>query len=70
MHETIPGAGHVDYAASKARVKLMLKTIAQEGARYRIRVESICQGAHRTPINTDAGSTHEAYSPVPTLIPN
>jgi glucose 1-dehydrogenase len=64
VHETIPWSGHVNYAASKGGVMLMMKSIAQEVAPYRIRVNSICPGAIRTPINTGAWSTpgHSAPS--------
>jgi len=48
---------------------LMMKSIAQEVAPYRIRVNSICPGAIRTPINTSAWSTPEAYETLMTLIP-
>src|SRR5262245_6890065 len=54
VHEVIPWAGHVNYAASKGGVMLMMKSIAQEVAPYRIRVNSIAPGAIRTPINTVA----------------
>jgi len=69
VHEAIPWAGHVNYAASKGGVMLMMKSIAQEVAPYRIRVNSICPGAIRTPINTDAWATPEAYNALMTLIP-
>jgi len=69
VHETIPWAGHVNYAASKGGVMLMMKSIAQEVAPFRIRVNSICPGAIRTPINTSAWSTPEAYESLMTLIP-
>lgn len=69
VHETIPWAGHVNYAASKGGVMLMMKSIAQEVAPYRIRVNSICPGAIRTPINTNAWATPEAYNSLMTLIP-
>jgi len=69
VHETIPWAGHVNYAASKGGVMLMMKSIAQEVAPYRIRVNSICPGAIRTPINREAWTTPEAYSALMTLIP-
>lgn len=69
VHETIPWAGHVNYAASKGGVMLMMKSIAQEVAPYRIRVNGICPGAIRTPINTGAWATPEAYSALMTLIP-
>jgi len=69
VHETIPWAGHVNYAASKGGVMLMMKSIAQEVAPFRIRVNSICPGAIRTPINTSAWATPEAYNSLMTLIP-
>lgn len=69
VHETIPWAGHVNYAASKGGVMLMMKSIAQEVAPYRIRVNSIAPGAIRTPINTDAWQGPEAYEALMTLVP-
>jgi glucose 1-dehydrogenase len=69
VHEVIPWAGHANYAASKGGVMLMMKSIAQEVAPYRIRVNSICPGAIRTPINTSAWNTPEAYAGLMTLIP-
>jgi glucose 1-dehydrogenase len=69
VHEVIPWAGHVNYAASKGGVMLMMKSIAQEVAPYRIRVNSICPGAIRTPINMEAWGTPEAYHDLLKLIP-
>jgi glucose 1-dehydrogenase len=69
VHEVIPWAGHVNYAASKGGVMLMMKSIAQEVAPYRIRVNSIAPGAIRTPINTAAWSTPEAYNELMKLVP-
>ena len=69
VHEIIPWAGHVNYAASKGGVMLMMKSIAQEVAPYRIRVNSIAPGAIRTPINTDAWQTPEAYEALMKLVP-
>ena len=69
VHEVIPWAGHVNYAASKGGVMLMMKSIAQEVAPYRIRVNSICPGAIRTPINRQAWETPEAYRDLLKLIP-
>lgn len=69
VHEVIPWAGHVNYAASKGGVMLMMKSIAQEVAPYRIRVNSIAPGAIRTPINRPAWETPEAYSKLLELIP-
>lgn len=69
VHEVIPWAGHVNYAASKGGVMLMMKSIAQEVAPWRIRVNSICPGAIRTPINRPAWETPEAYNELMKLIP-
>jgi glucose 1-dehydrogenase len=69
VHDIIPWAGHVNYAASKGGVMMMMKSIAQEVAPQRIRVNSISPGAVRTPINMDAWSTREAYNGLMTLIP-
>jgi glucose 1-dehydrogenase len=69
VHEVIPWAGHVNYAASKGGVMLMMKSLAQEVAPWRIRVNSICPGAIRTPINTEAWGTPQAYNSLMELIP-
>lgn len=69
VHEVIPWAGHVNYAASKGGVMLMMKSIAQEVAPYRIRVNSIGPGAIRTPINMEAWDTPQAYYDLLKLIP-
>lgn len=69
VHEFIPWAGHVNYAASKGGVMLMMKSIAQEVAGHRIRVNSIAPGAIRTPINRAAWETPEAYRDLMRLIP-
>ncbi len=69
VHEVIPWAGHVNYAASKGGVMLMMKSIAQEVAPWRIRVNAIAPGAIRTPINMQAWETPEAYAELMKLIP-
>jgi glucose 1-dehydrogenase len=69
VHEIIPWAGHVNYAASKGGVMLMMKSIAQEVAPFRIRVNSIAPGAIRTPINREAWQTPEAYDKLMELVP-
>ncbi len=69
VHEVVPWAGHVNYAASKGGVMLMMKSIAQEVAPYRIRVNSIGPGAVRTPINRSAWETREAYDKLMELVP-
>jgi glucose 1-dehydrogenase len=69
VHQMIPWAGHANYAASKGGVKMMMETLAQEVAPQRIRVNGIAPGAVRTPINTAAWSTPEAYRQLMTLVP-
>jgi glucose 1-dehydrogenase len=69
VHEVIPWAGHANYAASKGGIMLMMKSMAQELAPHRIRVNSIGPGAIRTPINTAAWSTPEAYEELMKLVP-
>jgi glucose 1-dehydrogenase len=50
VHQAIPWAGHVNYAASKGGIMMLMESIAQEVAPLRIRVNSIAPGAIRTPI--------------------
>jgi glucose 1-dehydrogenase len=69
VHEVIPWAGHVNYAASKGGVMLMMKSLAQEVAPRKIRVNSIAPGAIRTPINRPAWETDEAMRRLLELIP-
>jgi glucose 1-dehydrogenase len=70
VHEVIPWAGHVNYAASKGGVMLLMKTLAQELAPLRIRVNSVAPGAIRTPINRAAWETPAAYQSLLKLIPS
>lgn len=69
VHEVIPWAGHANYAASKGGVMLMMKTIAQEFAPQKIRINSIAPGAIATPINHDAWDTAEHLQKLLRLIP-
>ena len=69
VHEVIPWAGHANYAASKGGVMLMMKSMAQELAPKKIRVNSIAPGAIKTPINHDAWSSPVAEERLLTLIP-
>ncbi len=69
VHEVIPWAGHVNYAASKGGVRLFMQSVAQELAPHRIRVNSIAPGAIQTPINRAAWETPEALRSLLTLIP-
>ncbi|WP_225821289.1 SDR family oxidoreductase [Streptomyces naphthomycinicus] len=69
VHQLIPWAGHVNYAASKGGVQMMMETLAQELAPRRIRVNAIAPGAIRTPINRGAWETPEAEKELLRLIP-
>jgi glucose 1-dehydrogenase len=69
VHDVIPWAGHANYAASKGGVTMLMKTMAQELAQYKIRVNSISPGAIKTPINRDAWATPEAEAMLLTKIP-
>jgi len=69
VHDLIPWAGRVNYAASKGGVMLMMKSIAQEVAPQRIRVNSVSPGAIRTPINQASWESEEAYRKLMGLIP-
>ncbi len=59
VHQQIPWAGHANYASSKGGIKMP----------QRIRVNGIAPGAIRTPINTSAWSTPEAYADLMKLVP-
>ena len=69
VHEVIPWAGHVNYASSKGGIHMMMKSLAQELAPHRVRVNAIGPGAIRTPINTKAWNTPEAYADLIKLVP-
>jgi glucose 1-dehydrogenase len=69
VHEIIPWAGHVNYAASKGGVRLFMQSLAQELAPHRIRVNSVAPGAVRTAINRPAWETPEALASLVKLIP-
>jgi glucose 1-dehydrogenase len=69
VHQEIPWAGHVNYAASKGGIEMMMRSLAQEVAPKRIRVNAIAPGAIRTPINRDAWDTPAALERLLTLIP-
>lgn len=69
VHDIIPWAGHANYAASKGGVNMLMKTMAQELAPRKIRVNSVSPGAIKTPINTDAWATPEAEAKLRRLIP-
>ena len=69
VHQVIPWGGHVNYAFSKGGIEMLMKSMAQELAPKKIRVNSIGPGAIQTPINKAAWSTPEALNSLLTLIP-
>jgi glucose 1-dehydrogenase len=69
VHEVIPWAGHVNYAASKGGIMQLMKSMAQELAPQKVRVNSIAPGAIKTAINTEAWETPEAEAKLLKLIP-
>jgi glucose 1-dehydrogenase len=69
VHELIPWGGHANYATSKGGIKMLMQSLAQEYGGQKIRVNGICPGAIKTPINQSAWDTPEAYNSLMTLIP-
>lgn len=69
VHQRIPWAGHVNYAAAKGGVRMLMETMAQELAGQAIRVNAIAPGAIKTPIHTEAWATPAAARKLLKLIP-
>jgi glucose 1-dehydrogenase len=69
VHQEIAWAGHANYASSKGGINMLMQSLAQEVAPLRVRVNSIAPGAIRTPINTAAWETPEAYEALMKLVP-
>jgi glucose 1-dehydrogenase len=71
VHDIIPWEGHANYAAAKGGLMLFMKSLAQEVAHLRIRVNSISPGAIRTPMNVEKLTSPEMFDRVLLkLIPN
>lgn len=69
VHEVIPWSCHANYASSKGGVMQLMKSIAQELAPHKIRVNSIGPGAIKTDINRHAWEAPEAEAALLRLIP-
>ncbi|MEO7053214.1 MAG: SDR family oxidoreductase [Rhodanobacter sp.] len=69
VHQEIPWGGHANYASSKGGIKQLMESLAQEVAPLKIRVNAIAPGAIRTPINTSAWNTPDAYNSLMKLVP-
>jgi glucose 1-dehydrogenase len=61
VHDIIPWEGHANYAAAKGGLMLLMKSLAQEVAHLRIRVNSISPGAIRTPMNIEKLTSADAF---------
>ncbi len=62
VHDVIPWAGHANYAAAKGGIMLLMKSLAQEVAPLKIRVNSLSPGAIRTPMNVEKLVSPEEYT--------
>ncbi len=69
VHQTIPWAKHANYSSSKGGIMMLMKTIAQELAPHKVRVNSIAPGAIKTDINQDAWKDPEEEKQLKQLIP-
>jgi glucose 1-dehydrogenase len=69
VHEVIAWSGYSAYAASKAGLSMLAKTLAQEAAPYGVRVLSIAPGAIKTPINEAVWSDAAGLKDLLTKIP-
>ncbi len=69
VHEVIPWSGYSAYAASKAALGMMTKTLAQEAAPRGVRVLALGPGAIQTPINQSVWSDPAASADLLTKIP-
>jgi NAD(P)-dependent dehydrogenase (short-subunit alcohol dehydrogenase family) len=69
VHEKIAWGGYGAYAASKAGLSMLTKTMAQEAAPFGVRVLSLAPGAIRTPINRAVWSDEASLADLITKIP-
>jgi glucose 1-dehydrogenase len=69
VHEVIAWSGYSAYAASKAGVSMMAKTLAQEAGPFGVRVLCIAPGAIATPINANVWQDPAGLKDLLTKIP-
>lgn len=69
VHEEIAWSGYSAYASSKAAIKMLTKTLAQEAAPHGVRVLSVAPGAIMTPINQSVWSDPEGKKDLLSKIP-
>ncbi len=69
IHDIVPWAGHINYATAKGGLQMMMKTMAQELAPHKIRVNCISPGAIKTPINKEVWDNEASRKELIKLIP-
>lgn len=69
VHEIIPWAGHANYASTKGAINMLMQSIAQGYAPYKVRCNSIAPGAIQTPINKSAWNNEASMNKLMELIP-
>ncbi|AMV71207.1 SDR family oxidoreductase [Desulfuromonas carbonis] len=69
VHEEIAWSGYSAYAASKAAVGMLTKTLAQEAAPFGVRVLAVAPGAIKTPINRPVWSDPQSLQDLQEKIP-
>ena len=69
VHDIIPWAGHVNYAASKGGILMLMKSLALEVAPKKIRVNAISPGAIATDINDEVWKDKKKKKELLELIP-
>jgi glucose 1-dehydrogenase len=69
VHDEIPWEGRVNYAASKGGMSMLMKSLAQEFGRFKVRVNAVAPGAIKTNINRAAWESEAALRDLLTKIP-
>lgn len=69
VHENIPWAKRANYCAAKAGASMLMKTIAQELAPFKIRANAVAPGAVKTAINKENFEDPEAKKKIMRKIP-
>jgi len=69
VHDVIPWAGHANYTAAKGGIQMLMKTLAQELAKHKIRVNSLSPGAIKTHINQQDWEQEEGRQKMLSQIP-
>jgi NAD(P)-dependent dehydrogenase (short-subunit alcohol dehydrogenase family) len=69
VHEVIPWSTHSSYAASKAGLSMLTRTLAQEASPAGVRVLALAPGAIKTPINQNVWSDPAGLSDLENKIP-